>query len=313
MVVDLGLRRQPRRASCRCSRTSTRRGRRSPARIANATLAARRPIQGFGTISAVLPEAFSNYHALQARVEYRTSASLNLLNSFTWSQGDRQRQPGARGAERQHRHAAERLRHRRRSRAVRLRRAAPERHELRLEPAVRAAARGSATTCRHRAERHPRRLAGERHPHDAQRPHRQPALQHVGPDAGDVGSAVVPRRRATCGRTSIGDPLAPEIERSIDNYFNRDNVTLPPATAPFGNAGAQQRPRLRLLPARPRACRSGSRCRSATAPRSRFAPKAFNVLNKTNFGAAQRRPHRAARSARSARRSPPARCSSRPR
>ena len=35
----------------------------------------------------------------------------------------------------------------------------------------------------------------------------------------------------------IGDPLAPEDERSIDNYFNRDNVVLPPATAPFGNAG----------------------------------------------------------------------------
>ena len=52
---------------------------------ANATLAARRPIQGYGTISAVLPEAFSNYHALQAKVEFRKSTSLNVLNSFTWS------------------------------------------------------------------------------------------------------------------------------------------------------------------------------------------------------------------------------------
>ena len=40
---------------------------------ANATLAARRPIQGFGTISAVLPEARSDYRALQARVEYRAA------------------------------------------------------------------------------------------------------------------------------------------------------------------------------------------------------------------------------------------------
>ncbi len=38
-----------------------------PGEDANATLAARRPIQGFGTISAVLPEAFSNYRALQAQ------------------------------------------------------------------------------------------------------------------------------------------------------------------------------------------------------------------------------------------------------
>ena len=41
---------------------------------ANATLAARRPIQGFGTISAVLPEAFSNYHALQAQASNIASA-----------------------------------------------------------------------------------------------------------------------------------------------------------------------------------------------------------------------------------------------
>jgi hypothetical protein len=35
----------------------------------------------------------------------------------------------------------------------------------------------------------------------------------------------------------IGDPLAPSDVRSIDNYFNRDNVVLPPATQPFGDAG----------------------------------------------------------------------------
>ena len=59
-----------------------------PGEDPNSTLAARRPIAGFGTISAVLPEAFSNYRALQARVEYRSSASLYLLNSFTWSRAE---------------------------------------------------------------------------------------------------------------------------------------------------------------------------------------------------------------------------------
>lgn len=55
-----------------------------PGEDPNATLAARRPIQGFGTISAVLPDARSDYRGLQTRVEYR-GGGLNLLNSFTWS------------------------------------------------------------------------------------------------------------------------------------------------------------------------------------------------------------------------------------
>lgn len=49
------------------------------------SLQARRPIPGFGTISAVLPEGFSNYNALQVKLERRFARGLYFLNSFTWS------------------------------------------------------------------------------------------------------------------------------------------------------------------------------------------------------------------------------------
>jgi hypothetical protein len=49
------------------------------------SLDARRPIPGFRSISAVLPAAYSNYHALQVKFERRFSRGLYVLNSFTWS------------------------------------------------------------------------------------------------------------------------------------------------------------------------------------------------------------------------------------
>jgi hypothetical protein len=49
------------------------------------SLDARRPIQGFRTISAALNSGFSNYHALQVKFERRFAQGLYLLNSFTWS------------------------------------------------------------------------------------------------------------------------------------------------------------------------------------------------------------------------------------
>ena len=49
------------------------------------TLDARRPIQGFRSISGVLPAAYSNYHALQMKIERRFSKGVYILNSFTWS------------------------------------------------------------------------------------------------------------------------------------------------------------------------------------------------------------------------------------
>ena len=49
------------------------------------SLQARRPIPNFGSISAVLPEGFSTYNALQIKLERRFSKGLYFLNSFTFS------------------------------------------------------------------------------------------------------------------------------------------------------------------------------------------------------------------------------------
>jgi hypothetical protein len=58
-----------------------------PNRQALPSLDSRRPIQGFRSISAVLPSTSSNYHALQVKFERRFSKGLYVLNSFTFSKG----------------------------------------------------------------------------------------------------------------------------------------------------------------------------------------------------------------------------------
>ena len=51
----------------------------------NAPLQARRPIQGYQFIQAAFDGGKADYHALQVKVERRYTRGLYLLNSFTWS------------------------------------------------------------------------------------------------------------------------------------------------------------------------------------------------------------------------------------
>jgi len=80
-----------------------------------------------------------------------------------------------------------------------------------------------------------------------------------------------------------GDVYAPEGEQSITNWFNKANITIPTdVSQPFGNAprNVARGPALYVLDL-------GLHKGFAVVGKSRleFRVEAFNVLNKTNFGA----------------------------
>jgi len=55
-----------------------------PTASSNLSLAARRPIQGYGAITWFNPAGFSNYNSLQVKLEKRFSYGLQFLNSFVY-------------------------------------------------------------------------------------------------------------------------------------------------------------------------------------------------------------------------------------
>jgi hypothetical protein len=248
----------------------------------NATLAARRPIQGFGTISAMLPKAFSNYRALQARVEYRSSANLNLLNSFTWSRAEDNvsqvlEDPNGSTGTPQNVHDIEADR-------------GPSAYDVPYLnvtsfvwklPIGRGQRFGGGLPALVDGIVGGWQLSGIY----TMRSGRTVNLRYNTSGPTPVTSGLPSFLGGVNLRPNVtGDPLAPESERSIDNYFNRANVTLPPATAPFGNATrnavrgyAFYQFDLGVHKRFPLPVRSDAHLEVRI--------EAFNVLNKTNFGA----------------------------
>jgi hypothetical protein len=83
----------------------------------------------------------------------------------------------------------------------------------------------------------------------------------------------------------LGPVLAPEGERTIDNFFNRNNVVIPSVNQPFGNAG-RNIARSDSFYQLDLGLQKNFRLPINEVSKVEFRMEAFNLLNKTNFGGA---------------------------
>jgi hypothetical protein len=250
--------------------------------IANDTLNARRPVQGFGTISEVLPAAFSTYHSLQIKAEHRSTKNLNLLNSFTWSKGiDNASQVleepnGSTGTPQ-------------------------DIHNVNNDKALSGYNVPLLNTTSAvwnlpvgRGKRWGRGLPGaldamiggwQLNGINTMRSGRSVNIRYniSGPTPVTAGLATF-IGGVNLRPNLLGDPLAPEDARSIDNFFNKANIVNPPATSPFGNMGrnlVRGYPYYQLNLGVQKRFRLPFRENTAAHLRG----EAFNLFNRTNFGA----------------------------
>ena len=253
-----------------------------PGEIANDTLDARRPVQGFGTISMVLPAAFSTYHSLQIKTEHRSARNLNLLNSFTWSKGiDNASQVleepnGSTGT-------PQNINNVNADKAL-------SGYNVPLQnttsavwnlPIGRGQKWGQALPGFADAILGGWQINGI----NTMRSGRAVNIRYntSGPTPVTAGLATF-LGGVNLRPNLLGDPMAPEDVRSIDNYFNRANIVNPPATSPFGNAGrnlVRGYPYYQLNLGVQKRFRLPIRENAALHIRG----EAFNLFNKTNFGA----------------------------
>ncbi|MBO0726808.1 MAG: TonB-dependent receptor, partial [Blastocatellia bacterium] len=249
----------------------------------NLLVNARRPISGFRSISAVLPAAFSNYNALQVKFERRFSKGLYILNSFTWSKAiDNVSQvleePNGNTGNPQNIYniAADRGLsgydepfNNTTSVVWDLPVGRGRAFASGIPGALDAVIGGWTVTAINTMR------SG------------QTINLRYSPSAQASVTANLPTFLGGVAlRPNIsGSVLAPEDLRTIDNYFNINNVSIPSASQPFGNAGrniVRSDPFYQL----DFGLQKGFHLPITEATRLEFRTEFFNFLNKTNFGAA---------------------------
>lgn len=244
---------------------------------------ARRPIPGFRSISAVLPAAFSNYHALQVKLERRFARGLYLLNSFTWSKAiDNVSQvleePSGNTGTPQNLYnlAADRGLsaydepfNNTTSFVYDLPFGRGRRYLAQLPGAVELVLGGWT-------------LSGI----NLMRSGQTINLRYAPSPLASVTANLPSFLGGVALRPNISGPvLAPDGERTIDNYFNKNNITIPSINQPFGNAGrniARSHPFYQF----DLGVQKNFALPLSEASRIEFRAEFFNLFNKTNFGAA---------------------------
>lgn len=251
--------------------------------LASAPLQSRRPIAGFSAISTGFPAGFSSYHGLQVKFEHRAGRGLYLLNSFTYSKSlDNVSQsledPNGNSANPQN-----------------VRNLAAEKGVSAYDqpfnnttsvvydlPFGRGRAYGKDWHGALDAI-----LGGWAISAINVMTSGQPINLRYNPTAAfQVTANLAAFQGGTSFRPNvIGEPLAPDQLRTIDNYFNRDTVLIPiDPTQPFGSAGrniARSHAFYQL---------DLGLHKNFALPwedkRVEFRAEFFNALNKTNFRAA---------------------------
>jgi hypothetical protein len=244
------------------------------------TLDQRRPIAGFRSISAVLPAAFSSYNALQVKFERRFSKGIYILNSFTWSKaidnvsqvleepnGNEGRPQNVYniGADRGL-SAYDQPFNNTTSFVWELPVGRGKAFGGGMSPWLDGVIGGWTLTGINQM------LSGQT---INLRYQPSPVTANLPSFLGGVAL-----------RPNIsGDVLAPEDQRTIDNYFNKNNVAIPTVDQPFGNAG-RNIARSNAFYQFDFGLQKNFRLPINEVSKIEFRMEAFNLFNKTNFGAA---------------------------
>ncbi len=246
------------------------------------TLNARRPFQGFGNITAVVPSAFSNYNSLQVKFEHRGDW-LTVLNAFTYGKaidtvgqvlegsvgGSPNPQDIRNVANDKGSSSFDQRFNNTTSFVVEIPFGKGRKFGRDMNSGFDAIAGGWQVSAIVNSQ------SGL--PLNIRYPDASGAVSDGQPDF--LGNVAL---RPNVIDGSIG-VLAPEGQRSFTNYFNRANLAIPPVTSPFGNLGRNVAFGFPLYQTDLVLSKSFAMRFINEGAKLQFRSEFYNLFNKTNF------------------------------